>query len=52
MLWYGELQYPMTELDFSPLRNAFLYIPSSLDKEALTTAIEYFLRGEEPPKED
>jgi hypothetical protein len=52
MRWYATSRYAFSDLDFYPVQSAFIYIPSSADRQALATAIEYFLRDEVPPEEE
>lgn len=40
------------ELGFFPEQHSFPYLPTKTEKEALVTALEYFLRGEVPPEEE
>lgn len=52
MIWRGSFRYSFWSWDSFPEQHSFPYLPTKTEKEALVTALEYFLRGEVPPEEE
>jgi hypothetical protein len=52
LIWRASNRYPFWEWDSLPEKHSFSCIPTKMQREALTVALEYFIDGEKPPEED